>query len=152
MSYSSDDDLDLIFHGIGTTPGYATGESDFEKERLLGTEWVDDQLRDRYEVPFTGTIPKMLVLAEANYVVGLILKAISTTAGFEFATYNPFFQEAKSNINKLRSFAIGPDGSREKDVLQSTRSGVEPVIAKSKLDRNGNRINPGLANRKLDFY
>lgn len=152
MSYSTDDDLDLLFHDIETTPGFADGESDFEKERAMGTDWVNDQLRDRYEVPFTGTVSKMIVLAEANYVVGLILKSNSTTAGFEFATYNPFFQEAKSLINKLRLFVTGPDGSIEKDSIQTTKSGAEPIAAISKIDRDGNRLNPGLANRKLDYF
>lgn len=151
MSYSSDDDLDLLFHDIATTPGYADGESDFAKERALATDWVDDNLRDRYEVPFSSP-SNTIVLAEANYTVGLILRSNSTTAGFEFATYNPFFQEAKSLINKLRLFATGPDGSVEKDQIQNTMTGVEPVIAVSKIDRDGNRINPGLANRKLDYY
>ena len=151
-TYSADDDLDLLFHGIATTPGFATGESDFAKERALANDWVNDNLRDRYTVPFTGTISKLIILAEANYVVGLILRSNSVTAGFEFATYNPFFQEAKSLINKLRIFATGPDGSKEKDTIKNTNVGVEPKIAVSRFDRNGNWLNPGLTDRKLDFY
>jgi hypothetical protein len=151
MGYSTDDDLDLLFHDIATTPGYATGESDFAKEIALATDWVNDNLRDRYEVPFSSA-SKMVVLAEANYAVGMILKSKSTTAGFEFATYNPFFQEAKTLINKLRLFATGPDGSVEKDEIQNTNTGVEPKAAVSRFDRDGNRINPGLADRKLDYY
>lgn len=152
MSYSTDSDLDLLFHGIATDPGYAAGNTDFSNERAIGTDWVNDNLRDRYTVPFTGTISKTIVLAEANYVVGLILKSKATTTGFDFATYNPFLQEAKSLINKLRSFSKGPDNSIELDQLHSTTTNVEPTIAKSKIDRNGNRINPGLANRKLDYF
>ena len=151
-TYSTDADLDQLFHGIATTPGFSLALSDFEFERLKAQDWVNDNLRDRYTVPFTGTISKSIMLAEANYAVGLILKANSTTAGFEFATYNPFFQEAKSLINKLRLFATGPDGSVEKDTIQNTMTGVEPTAAKSKIDRDGNRINPGLADRKLDYF
>ena len=151
-TYSTDADLDQLFHGIATTPGYSLALSDFEFERLKAQDWVNDNLRDRYTVPFTGTISKTVMLAEANYAIGLILKANSTTAGFEFATYNPFFQEAKSLINKLRIFATGPDGSLELDTITSTKTGVEPTVAVSKLDRDGNRLNPGLADRKLDHY
>jgi hypothetical protein len=151
-TYSADEDLDQLFHAIATAPDHATGESDFAKERAKANDWVNDNLRDRYTVPFTGTVSKTIMLAEANYAVGLILKSNSTTAGFEFATYNPFFQEAKSLINKLRLFATGPDGSVEKDAIHNTRTGVEPIAAISKIDRDGNRINPGLADRKLDFF
>lgn len=151
-TYSTDDDLDLLFHDIITTPGYATGETDFAKERALGYDWVNDNLRDRYTVPFTGTISKTVVLAEANYVVGLILKSNSIVAGFEYSTYNPFFQEAKSLINKLRIFATGPDGSLENDRIYSTKTGVEPAVAISKVDRDGNRLHPGRAFRRLDYY
>lgn len=150
--YTVDGDLDQLFHDIATVPGYASGESDFDKEAGKAYDWVNDNLRDRYTVPFTGTISNIVLLAEANYVVGLILKANSIVAGFEFATYNPFFQEAKSLINKLRLFATGPDGSVEKDTIQNTKTGVEPAVALSTFDRDGNRINPGLANRKLDYY
>jgi hypothetical protein len=150
--YTVDGDLDQLFHEIETTPGYATGESDFDKEAAKAYAWVNDNLRDRYTVPFEATFPDLVVLAEANYTVGMILKANSTTAGFEFATYNPFFQEAKSLINKLRIFATGPDGSVEKDKITSTMAGVEPTMAVSKFDRDGNRLNPSLASRKLDFF
>ena len=91
-------------------------------------------------------------MAEANYAVGMILKSNSTTAGFEFATYNPFFQEAKSLINKLRIMATGPDSSTELDKITSTNAGVEPTVALSKKDRDGNRLNPSKAFRKMDFY
>lgn len=152
MGYSTDDDLDLLFHDIATTPGFASGESDFAKEIALATDWVNDNLRDRYDdLPFSSA-SKTVVLAEANYAVGIILKANSTTEGFEFATYNPFFQEAKTLINKLRLFATGPDGSVEKDTIQNTNTGVEPLAAISKLDRDGKRLNPGLADRKLDYF
>jgi hypothetical protein len=152
MSYSDDADLDYLFHGIATTPGYSQSETDFSNERELATDWVNDNLRDRYTVPFTGTVSKTIILAEANYAVGLILKSNSTTAGFEFATYNPFFQEAKSLINKLRIMQTGPDSSVEKDQITSTMAGVEPTVALSKKDRNGNRLNPTLAHRKLDYF
>lgn len=151
-TYSTDADLDQLFHGIATTPGYSLSLSDFEFERLKAQDWVNDNLRDRYTVPFTGTISKTILLAEANYAIGLILKANSTASGFEFATYNPFFQEAKSLVNKLRLMATGPDGSIEKDTIKNTNVGVEPVIAISKVDRDGNRLNPSLADRKLDYY
>lgn len=151
-TYSTDADLDQLFHGIATTPGFSLSLSDFELERLKAQDWVNDNLRDRYTVPFTGTVSKSIMLAEANYAIGIILKANSTTAGFEFATYQPFFQEAKSLINKLRQYATGPDGSVEKDTIKSTNVGVEPVVALSKRDRDGNRLNPGLADRKLDFF
>lgn len=151
-TYSTDADLDQLFHGIATTPGFSLSLSDFEFERLKAQDWVNDNLRDRYTVPFTGTVSKSIMLAEANYAVGVILKANSVVAGFEFATYQPFFQEAKSLINKLRQFATGPDGSVEKDTIQNTKTGVEPAVALSTFDRDGNRINPGLANRKLDYY
>lgn len=150
--YTVDDDLEQLFHGIATTPGYASGESDFDKEAAKAYAWVNNNLRDRYTVPFTGTVDDMIILAEANYTVGMILKSNSTTAGFEFATYNPFFQEAKSLINKLRIFATGPDGSIETDKITSTMAGVEPTVALSKIDRDGNRLNPSLRSRKLDFY
>lgn len=152
MSYSTDNDLVLIFHNIATTPGYAPGESDFAKERAKATEWVDDSLRDRYTVPFSATFPEMVILAEANYAVYMILKAHSENSGFEFSLYQPFLQEAKSLINRLRAFKTGPDGSTELDIIQSTKTNVEPVIAKSKIDRDGNRLNPGLAPRKLDYF
>ena len=151
-TYSSDADLYQLFHGIATTPGFSLSLSDFEFERLKAQDWVNDNLRDRYTVPFTGTISKMIMLAEANYTIGLILKSNSATAGFEFATYNPFFQEAKSLINKLRLFATGPDGSIEKDTIKNTNIGVEPKVAVSRFDRDGNRLTPGLSDRKLDFY
>lgn len=151
-TYSTDADLDQLFHGIATTPGFSLSLSDFEFERLKAQDWVNDNLRDRYTVPFTGTVSKSIMLAEANYAIGIILKANSTTAGFEFATYQPFFQEAKSLINKLRQYATGPDGSVEKDTIKNTNVGVEPVVALSKRDRDGNRLNPGLADRKLDFF
>lgn len=151
-TYSTDADLDQLFHDIATIPGFSLSLTDFEFERLKAQDWVNDNLRDRYEVPFTGTISKTILLAEANYTVGLILKANSIVAGFEFQTYNPFFQEAKSLINKLRIAATGPDGSREKDTITSTMAGVEPTMAVSKRDRDGNRINPGLATRRLDRF
>ncbi len=149
--YSSDDDLDLLFHGIATTPGFATSESNFEKERKKASDWVDDQLRDRYTVPFTSP-SETIIMAEANYAVGMILKSISTTLNFEFSTYNPFFLEAKSLINKLRSFITGVDGTGETNTLKSTKTGVEPTVAKSKFNRDGLRINPTLALRSLDKF
>ncbi|MBT6229247.1 MAG: hypothetical protein HOI47_21600 [Candidatus Scalindua sp.] len=151
-TYSTDAELDQLFHGIATTPGYSLSLSDFALERALAYDWVNDNLRDRYTVPFTGTVSKTIVMAEANYAVGMILKSNSTTAGFEFATYNPFFQEAKSLINKLRIMATGPDSSTELDKITSTNAGVEPTVALSKKDRDGNRLNPSKAFRKMDFY
>lgn len=151
MSYSSDDDLDLLFHGIATTPGYASGESDFAKERALAYAWVNDQLADRYTVPFASA-SKTVVLAEALYTVGLILRSKATTSGYEFSVYNPFFQEAKSNISKLRGFRTGPDSSLDKNQILSTTTGVEPAARKSQVDSWGQRIDISVPRKRMDFF
>ena len=151
MSYSADDDLDLLFHGIGTTPGYATGESDFAKERAIAYDWVNDQLRDRYTVPFTSP-SKMVILAEANYTVGIILRSKATTSGYEFSKYNPFFQEAKSIISKLRTFRTGPDGSLSKNEILSTKTGVAATAGMSDKDAWGRRIDPSIPRKRLDHF
>jgi hypothetical protein len=152
MAYSTDAELELLFHGIATTPGYAASLSDFDDERELANEWLNSQLRDRYTVPFTGTVDKMIVLAEANYAVGIILKSNSTTAGFEFSTYQPFFQEAKTIVSRLRAMRTGPDLSTNFDQILTTKAGVEPTVKKAKFNRDGDRINPTLAPRKLDYF
>mgnify|MGYP001566284362 CR=1 FL=1 len=151
MSYSADDDLDLLFHGITTTPGYAAGEANFSKERELAYAWVNDQLRDRYTVPFTSP-SKTVILAEASYTVGLILRSKATTAGYEFSTYNPFFQEAKSNISKLRTMRTGPDASLDKNTILSTSTGVEPAARKSQVDAWGQRLDLSVPRKRLDFF
>lgn len=151
MTYSADDDLDLLLHGITTTPGYATGEADFLKERTLAYDWVNDQLRDRYTVPFT-TISKMVILAEANYTVGIILRSKATTTGYEFSTYNPFFQEAKSCISKLRGMRTGPDASLNSNQILSTKTGVEPTVSKSEVDVWGQRIDVSVPRKRLDYF
>lgn len=156
-SYSTDADLVLLLHDIETNPGYATG-SDFSGERNKASGWVDDNLKDKYDVPFaTADLTDPIVLAEANYAVGLILKAHATTASSiitvqQFADYNPFFQEAKAQLNKLRSFGLDPNNPKKINKLQSTTTGVEPTMAKSKVNRDGDRINPSLASRKIDSF
>lgn len=156
-SYSTDADLVLLLHDIATNPGYATG-SDFSGERNKASGWVDDNLKDKYDVPFaTADLTDSIVQAEANYAVGSILRAYAVTVSSvitvqQFADYNPFFQEAKALITKIRSFGLDPNNPKKINKLQSTTTGVEPIMAKSKLNRDGDRINPSLAVRKLDGF
>lgn len=151
MTYSTDDDLDLLFHGIITTPGYAVGETSFAKERALSYAWVNDQLRDRYTVPFASA-SLTVVLAEANYTVGIILRSKTVTAGYEFSVYNPFFQEAKSCISKLRAMRNGPDSTLDANQILSTKTGVEPTISKSEVDAWGRRLDLSVPKKRIDYF
>ena len=150
-SYSNDDILDLLFPGISSTPGFAGSNEDFSREREMAYDWVNDQLRDRYFVPFTNA-SQLVVMAEALYTVGLILRSKTTMPGFEFSVYNPFFQEAELNISKLRSVRIGPDGSPNKNQFLSTTTAVKPTLSKSQVNSWGQRHSTSSVSKRLDFF